>query len=322
MALTYSDLNAIATKHFNMGRLAEQVYEENVLIDKIMAGGRLRKTQGGSSILHSIRYRELAQAKSVDPEAARVTAKYDTRTQIELNWKYYVVDIVWTWAEDVANGGPEAIINGMADKYKEGRQDINELFSDDFFQAYTSTGTNDFTGFYSIVQSPSSDTTYAGVSSGDASSWVAGLYDTSTTTMALFGTGSLEAGLRACWFKKEFDDYVMFTTKANAGIYASKLQPGERREPMTGKAGAKTWGTDLYFMGVRMVVDAHVPSNDICFIDLSHLWFYAHSNYQMKYDDWEKDPDRYNSVRSLVSCTGNFLADVRKKFGAYTAISS
>ena len=321
MALTYSDLNAIATKHFNMGRLAEQVYEENVLIDKIMAGGR-RRLSGGSSILHSIRYRELAQAKSVDPDAARVSAKYDTRTQAEINWKYYVCDIVWTWSEDVANGGPEAIINGMADKYKEGGQDINELLSDDFFQAYTSTGSNDVTGIYSIVRSPSSSTTYAGISSGDASEWVAGFYDTSTTTMALYGSGSLEYGLRSCWFKKEFDDFVIMTTKANAGIYSSKLQPGERRQPQTGKAGAPTWSTDLYFMGIPMVVDAHVPSNDVIFLDLSHLWFYVHSNYDMKYDDWEKDPDRYNSVRSLISCTGNFLADTRKKFGAYTAISS
>lgn len=174
MALTYSDANAVSTKFFNMGKLAEQVYEENVLLDKILAGGR-RRTSGGTSILHSIRYRELGQAKSVDPDAARVTAKYDTRTQLEVDWRYYVTDIVMTWAERVHNDGSEAIINLMADKYKEGMQDMNELLSDHFYQS--SRTSTDVDGFFRIVQTTASDTTYAGISSGDAASWIAGLYD-------------------------------------------------------------------------------------------------------------------------------------------------
>lgn len=319
MALTYSEANAVSTKFFNMGKLAEQVYEENILLDKILAGGR-RRTSGGTSIVHSIRYRELGQAKMVDPDDARVTAKYDTRTQLELDWKYGVVDVVMTWAERVHNDGKEAIVNLMADKYKEGIQDINELLSDDFYQAKTSKGTNDVDGIYEILQATGSSTTYAGISSGDASEWVAGLYDTTTTTMALFGTGSLEAGVRACWFKGVPDLIVM--TKANAGIYSSKLQPGERRQPQTGKAAAKTWATDLYFMGIPIVADPHCPANDVIFLSTDNLWFYVKNDYDFKMSEWAEDPDRYNSIRCLCSFTGNFLADVRKKFGAYTAISS
>jgi hypothetical protein len=321
MALTYSDLNAIATSHFNKGKMAEQVYEENVLLDKILAGGR-RRIAGGSDIKHSIRYKEFGQAKGIDPDAVRNTVKVDTRTQAIVDWKYYVADTVMTWAERVANNGDEAIINLMADKYKEAMQDLNERISDDFFQSNASTTSDEFDGFYSIVQATSSDTTYAGISSGDASAWVAGLYDTTTTTMALFGTGSLEAGLRACWFRRNFDEYVIMMTKANAGIYASKLQPGERRQPQTGKAGAKTWATDLFFMGIPVLADAHVPANDVCFVALDCLWFYVNSGFDFKFSDWEDDPDRHNALRALCSVTGNFLADTRKKFGAYTAISS
>jgi hypothetical protein len=48
----------------------------------------------------------------------------------------------------------------------------------------------------------------------------------------------------------------------------------------------------------------------------------VHPDENWSMGDWEEDPDRYKSIRCLMTVVGNFIADTRKKFGAYTAISS
>jgi len=194
----------------------------------------------------------------IDPDAARVTTHYETRTAGTLDWKYAKVDMVMLWDERIQNRGKPQIVDLIRDKLTEGTQDLSKLISTQFHQAYTSKGSNDMDGFFTAVRTTASDTTYADISSGDAPSWIAGLYDTTTTTLAMFGTGSLEAGYRACWFIDPPD--LFLTTKALNGIYASKLQPGERRKPEEGRAGA----TDTYFS--VMIIPGCFYIQVLCFL--------------------------------------------------------
>ena len=98
----------------------------------------------------------------------------------------------------------------------EGLEDLSEKVSEHLFQSYASIGGNDLRGIYDIIRDPSSSTTYGEVSSGDASDHVAGVYDTTTTTLALYGTGSMDAAIRACSFREP--PTHIFTTRNIASI--------------------------------------------------------------------------------------------------------
>lgn len=314
MALSIDQINAVSHPYFE-DFIKQQIYEETPILDRLRKKNRVQFS-GGTKLHVPIRYTELGDAEMIDPDAARVTVHYETRTAIELDWKFAKCDIVMLWKEAVYNGEEGRIADLLADKAKEGVQDLSKLISLQFCQAYSQKGDLDMDGFFSCVRDPSSDTTYGGISSADAPSWKAGLYDTTTTTLALYGSGSLEAGMRACFFRGYPD--LMLTTLELAGIYASKLQPSERREPENGRAGA----TDIYFMGSPIVVDTHLPAGTWAFLHTDDLWFYMHKGDSIQVGKWESDPDRYKAMRALITCVGNFAFTTRKRFGAYTALTS
>jgi len=174
MALSVDEANAVSTRHFDKGKITEQVYDENVMLDKIKQSNRLI-VAGGTKIQHSIRYQELGDADMIDPDAARVSSVKETRTSLELDWKWAKGDIVMTWQERTYNKGEKQIIDLMADKYKEGGQDIAKLISTQFHQAEASRGSYDMNGFFNCVQAAASS--YAGIDQDDVSEWNAGLYD-------------------------------------------------------------------------------------------------------------------------------------------------
>ena len=314
MALTYDQLNSVSTPDFDMGQWTDQVYKKNVILDRLKEGMRV-VADGGTKYNHMIKYKELGQAKAVDPDDARATTHVETRTLLEVDPKYAVCDVIVTWEEAAQNYGPHQIIDLKANKYTEGAQDMAEYMSDIFYQTYAQTGGNDLQGIYSIVRDPTSDTTYAGISSGDASSWAAGLYYTSAVSLALFGSYSLEYGLRSCTFDNAPN--LIVTSHTLVGVYASKLQPSERRQPENGKAGA----TSLSFMVCPLICDSHCDSSDMLFLNTDYLYLYTHPEYNFSYSAWAEDPDRYNAARALISLQGNFMATRRSQFGAYTSIS-
>lgn len=313
MALSVDQANAVSTRHFDKGKITEQVYDEVAVLDRLKKSNRI-VIKGGVKIQHSIRHLELGDAAMIDPDAARVTGRYDTRTALELDWKWAKCDIPMTWKERTYNKGEKQIINLMADKYKEGAQDLAKLISTQFHQAYASKGANDMDGFFSCVRAAA--TTYAGISQSDAASWNAGLNNTTTTTLAMYGTGSVDAGIQACWFRDRPD--LMITTRANASIYASKLQPGERRRPEEGRAGA----TDLYFASIPIITDAQANANVWMFVKTNLMFLFVSPDDNFDIGPWESDPDHFKAIRTLYTVVGNFMFTRRKAFGAYTAIAS
>ena len=316
MALTISEANAVSHEYFD-DVCYEQVYETNALLGDIKKGGRVKEISKGlgTKIQFPIRYKELGDAEAIDPDAGRVTVGRQTRTGATLDPKFYKVDIPMTWKERNQNFGPEQIIDLMKDKATEGVQDMSEKMSDDFYQAEASRGGNDVNGFFNCVQA--STTSYAGIDQDDASNWNAGLYDTTTTVVSMHGTtASLWYLAESCWFNGFPDLFV--TTLLLAGVYASKLQPGERRAPEGGRAGA----TDLYFNGIPVLIDTHVPTAAWLALTMKYLWLHVHPNDNFAVGAWENDPDSYKGIRSLMTFNGNFVFVVRRAFGAYTALTS
>jgi len=314
MALPYTQDEATSHALFE-DFIKNQIYEKNPILNRLQKKMRV-KFDGGRFLHVAIRYKKLGDAAMIDPDAARVTTHYETRTAIKLDWKYAKTDIVMLWSEMVHNGKEGKIIDLKADKAEEGVQDLSDLISEQFWQAYSDKGSLDMDGFFTAVRDPSSNTTYGEISSSDADSWKAGLYDTTTTTLALFGTGSLSEGMQACFFHEY--PTVHFTTLKLANIYASQLQPGERREPEDGRAGA----TDLYFFAKPVIVDTHTPAGTWAFINENSLSFYMHDSDSITLGKWETDPDRYKALRALITCVGNFCFTCRRQHGAYTGLTS
>ncbi len=312
--LTYDQLVA-TTQDYIVPTMTPQVYDDNILLDKIRKGKHVKVVTGGRNVFHPIRDIELGEAIFTSPNAARVASHKDTRTALLLPWTYLVLDAVMMWDEKIANRGKAQIVSLVKDKMVEALEDVHKKFSTVMYQALSAKATGDLDGVYSIIQTLNNSTTYAGISEANSSNWDAGLYDTSTTTLALYGTTSINSAIRAMWFRGRPD--LIITTRAVAAQYASKLQPGERRAPEDGKAGA----TDLSFEGIPIITDPQTPAGDMIFLNTNHLWLYVQAGENFNTGKWEQDPTGYKRDRSLISFVGNLVCDFRRSMGAYTALN-
>lgn len=308
-------MDSVTTKYFAK-KITQQAYDSNILMKRLAQGNRVKVVTGGRKVFHPIRHEELGTAAFIDPDSARVIHNVETRTALELNWCYMVCDMVMTWQEKIENRGTPQIVSLMNDKVQEVKDDTYKKFSTALYQAQTSKTTEQIDGLLQIIQATGSSTTYAGISSGDASNWVAGLYDNSTTTLALFGTGSLAAGRRACTFIDPPN--LIMTTRAIADRYAGKLQPSERRVPGNGKSGA----TELGFMGIPIIADPQCLANDLYFLNTDHLWMYVQSGQNFVTKGWKEDPARYEADVNFIRWVGNLVCDLRKSQGSYSALSA
>ncbi len=315
MALTYTQRDAV-TKKFFVNKITQQAYDSVVFLKRIAQGKRVKIVSGGKKVYHPIRYQQLGTSQFIDPDTARVIQNVNTRTALELNWTYQVTDWVITMREKVENRGDAAIIKLMDDKLAEVKEDTYEKFSNVLFQPTASKGELELDGLLQIIQTTASDTTYAGISSADASTWKAGFYDSSTSALALFGSNSLSAAITACTFGEAPD--LIVTTRENANLYASLLQPSERRVPGNGQSGA----TDLAFMGIPIIADPHVPANHIFLLEMDHLWLYVQKGYNFQPKGWQEDPSRYNADVNVIMWVGNLVASMRRVHGAFTNIST
>jgi hypothetical protein len=315
VALTYANLDSV-TKKYYVNSIPQQVYDENILLDRIAKGKRVKIVSGGTKIFHPIRYRQLGLAEWIDPDAPRVTSSKDTRTALELDWKYLAIDLSMNWAEKAQNRSNAQIVNLLFDKVKEGREDIRLKWSTVLYQAYASKGTLDPDGIHTITQTNLSATTYAGISSTDASSWKCGFYYATAVDLALYGTYSLDHMIRSCYFHERPNLFV--TTRGVASMYSSRLQPSERRVPMNGKSGA----TDLAFQGIPLVADPQCLEGDLHIMNTNHLWLYVQSGYNFKVGKWGEDPNRIEADRSLVTFMGNLVCDMRKVMGSNSDINN
>jgi hypothetical protein len=311
--LTYNQLQA-TTLQYIVPTITPQVYDSNVLLDRLRSGKHVKICTGGRKVYHPIRDLELSEAKFIDTNDARVANHKDTRTALELDWKYLVGDIVMMWDEKISNRGASQIVSLIKDKIVEGIEDVHKKFSTVLYQDYGSKATDDIDGLYCIIDH-TSNATYAGVSNANSSEWAAGLLDESTTTLALYGSNSMDYAIRSTWFRTPPN--LIVTTRAVASQYASKLQPGERRQPQDGRAGA----TDLSFQGIPIISDPQALAGDMFFINTDHLFLYVQAGENFNTGAWEKDPTGYKRDRALISFVGNLVCDRRKAFGVFNALN-
>ncbi len=314
-SLTYSQLPA-TTLEYIVPTITPQIYDDNIFLDKLRKGKHVKVVTGGRKVFHPIRDIELERAVFSNPNAARVASHRDTRTALELDWKYLFCDIVMMMDEKIQNRGKAQIISLVKDKIIEGIEDVHKKFSTVMYQAYASKGTDDLDGVYTVIQTLNNSTTYAGISEANSSNWDAGLFDISTSALALFGSNSMDSAIRAMWFRGKPDTIV--TTRALASIYASKLQPGERRQPEDGRSGA----TDVSFQGIPLIADPQCLAGDMIIFNSNHLWLYVQAGHNFKTGKWVEDPTGYYRDRALIDFVGNIVCDKRRSMGAFTVITS
>ncbi|MDD5065350.1 MAG: phage major capsid protein, partial [Phycisphaerae bacterium] len=184
MSLAFTDLQTTSHNYFDPN-IHNEVYESSPFMAKLKQGNKINY-DGGIYVQFAIHYQKLGRGGATGPREQIVFGSNDTRTAAVLPWTYYSVDTTIHWDERVQNAGHGKIIDLAKDKAKELKDELHYHMAYDMLTA-TTQGTNAMVPLDDIVDST---TTYGGIAYTDAPDWLS-TEDSSTTTMTLYGTGSL-----------------------------------------------------------------------------------------------------------------------------------
>ena len=252
MALSIAEVNTAQTKFFDKKKVnMNQVYEDDPVLNKLLKNNKI-VTRGGTSIQFPIRYRKYSKADAVGADKQITFERKTTRTGGDLEWKYYSVDTMMTQAERVQNTGTPQLIDLLGDKEEEIRQDMMDRIATDLY-----TANPNGLGFSSLAEIVDSATTYAGIAVADAAAW-AGVEDSSTTELVLYGSNSLSYWCNQATFGRKMPT-LMTTTRDMASKFESLVEPLKR---YSDKETASAGFPNVTFHGIPVVGNPYVPTGD------------------------------------------------------------
>jgi hypothetical protein len=313
MALTIAQAEAVSTKYYDK-TLTQQVYEGSPFWAKLDADKQI--TTGGNSIQWPVRTSKLNSAKATGPRARVDFTSKDTRTAADIDWTYYDANTMINWDERVKNNGKQQIIDLLKDKSTELLEDIREKLYQAIFLTTTATEGTDLDTLDRIVDSAAS---YAGIAVADAASW-AGVEDSTTTTLKLYGSGSLAAARNDATFGTDMPT-LHITTRDLYSKYESLLQPQQRYED---KQMANLGFASLTFNAKPVVSDVFCPTGYWYGIDMKCMELRVHTDNNLDVGKWFslEQAGFPKAMGKYVTWVGNLLARRRRtsfKFSALVA---
>lgn len=313
MALSIDEANAVSTKYFDK-TITQQVYEKSPFYVKLKSKGNV-STDGGTQIQFPIRYTKLGKASWVGPRDQVAYTQKETRTGAVLDWKYLYGNAMISWDERVKNTGKQQIVNLMRDKAEELGDDMKDGFASALWDI-----TQDSDKPSSLFTIIDATTTYAGIAYTDAAEWVAGVEDSTTTELVLYGSGSISESMNACTFGSDKPDCI-FTTRDLWSKFESLIEP-QKRFYAKDTAMAKAGFTSLAFHDAEVVSDVYITAAYLYMIDTSKFKIRYHPQFNMKTDPWVKLEQAGYPYAMVKNCAwvGNIACNMRKTSGKYTTL--
>jgi len=302
MALDFSELQSVSKNAFDPN-LHNNMYEETVFFAKLKSKNKI-VYDGGIKIQFAIEYTQLGRAAQSGWRDQMVFGNKDTITAGVLEWAPYTANITQEWDEQVMNAGRGKIIDLAAAKAKALKNDLKHKLSYDILTS-TSQGTQVLVPLSVIVDSA---TTYAGVAVADAADW-ASTEDSTTTTMVLFGSGSLSYTFNAATFGADMPTMGL-TTRDLLSKLESLLQPQRR---YTSEEELDKKFPHVLFNSKPVFSDPYVPAGYFYMLDLDKFEL-AVAEGQDEVSDWftlEQD-GRPHTLAKWASWVGNLKCNSRK----------
>ena len=314
MAFSINEANTVSHKYFDKS-ITQQVYEKSPFFAKLKADKQIM-TDGGTSMQWPVRIAKLGNAKATGPRAKVDFQSKETRTGADIKWVYYDTTTLIHWDEEVENNGKEKIVSLLKDKATEALEDIREELYQAIFATSTAVSGTDMETLDRIIDAAD---TYGGIAVSDAASW-AGVEDASTTTVKLYGSGSLSSARNSATFGTDLPT-MHITTRDLVSKYESLLQPQQRYED---KQMANLGFANITFHTKPVIGDVFCPSGYWFGIDMACIELRVHTDNNLDVGDWfTLEQAGFPKAKAKYICwVGNLLARRRRTSFKFSAFDS
>lgn len=287
--------------------MVDEVYKSSPLFTRLRSKN-MERFEGGTSIRHPIMYAKLkggpfTRGGSFD------TSYVQTDTALEVNVKYYYVNVTLFGIDNVLNRGPEAAMSLVETKMVNASGRMADLLGTDIF--LDGQGTNSqpiaLDGLQASVDDGSNYVSYGGITRTDlssvASSGINSYVVNSVGTMTL---ATVQTAYGSAWFGREHVDLIV-TTQPVWDIFWNKIQPQQRFREESSDV-AKIGFQAMRYNGASVTVDQLCPTGFMFGLNTKFIqfWITTMPKYQFGFTGW-KEAQNTDDVSGQYLFGGNLL---------------
>ena len=305
MALTYDQLSAITSQKF-IPKLVDNIFDSNALFKKLHAKGET--VDGGTQIMQPLEYAIGAHGGWVNDNETLTLTDTDVFTSAVFDWKQIYEPIIITRRDELKNMGDSAKVNFVKSKVKNAQKSIRDTMGTALYNSGA-----DAKAIVGLALATAATGTYGGIAKGTYS-WWQGQADSTTTTLSV---SAMQTMFGNCGIDTDYPDLIM-TTQANYNRYYALLQPQQRFSSQDMVSGGFT---SLKFNQADVVVDSHVGSGDMYFLNSEYIHFYNHPDENFRFEPFAKPIDK-NSKVAKIFWMGALCVSNCSKQGVFSGITA
>lgn len=323
MALTWDDITGKVNKHI-VPRLVDNVYKSSPVFTRLRTRNAER-FEGGTTIRHPIAYAEL-NGGAFQRGGTFNISYVQTDTALEVNPKFYYVNVTLFGTDNVLARGPDAAMNYVESKMVNASGKMAKLLGTDLF--LDGTGVNSATinldGFQQALDNGNTFASYAGITRSDLgvgngtnNQGING-YVNSLNPFTLQG---VQTAYGAAWFGNEHVDLIV-TTQLIWDMFWNKIQPQQRFLEESSDV-AKIGFQSVRWNGASVTVDQYCPAGYMFGLNTKYIqfWISTLAKYQFGFTGF-KEAQNTDDVAGQYLFSGNLLMPAPRLFFTLTGITT
>lgn len=264
-------------------KLADNITNNNAILRKLNARGNVATFSGGRTIVQELEYAENSTYTRYSGYEVLDISPSDTFTAAEYNIKQAAVGVSISGLEQLMNSGPEAVIDLLSSRIKNGEKTMQNGITTDMYSNGTASSSKQIGGLQLLVSDTPATGTVGGIDRASFSFWRNISSTVSALTVAV-GTGNVISTLNALWVQlvrgNDGPDLIIQDNN-HYTTYFTALQAQQR---FTSNGGGESSGgfTSLMFNNVPVILDGGVGNNCPAFhtymLNTDYIFFRPHSD--------------------------------------------
>ncbi len=260
-------------------KIADNVTDNNALLSRLSAKGKIKTASGGVKILQELSFAENANQGWYSGYDLLPVGVSDVLSAAEYDWKQAAVPVVISGLEMLQNAGRERMIDLMEGRLGVAESTIANLISDGLYSDGTGSGGKEITGLDAAVPVDPTTGTYGGIDRATFTFWRSQV-NTVTVTAA-----NVQQEMNSLWASQirgsDRPDLIM-VDNLFWEIYVASLQAQQRfNSPAQGDAGFPS----IKFFDADVVLDGGIGGNAVAstayFLNCEYIFYRPHSDRNM-----------------------------------------
>ena len=181
------------------GKLADNVTNNNALLNRLNKKGNVKPVDGGRTIVQELDYQENGTFKRYSGYETLDISPSEVFSAAEFDWKQGAVSVSISGLEELQNSGSERVIDLLESRIKNAERTMANNVSNDLYSDGTASGGKQIGGLQHIIADAPSTGTVGGINRATYSFWRNYAYDATTDGGAAATAALMQGYMNQVW---------------------------------------------------------------------------------------------------------------------------